>query len=172
MTIIIGIDPGSRITGYGVVAMEKARAVHLTSGCIEIAELAFEDRLCVIFDAITAIVREFEPTEAAVEKIFMNRNADSAIKLGQARGAALVALAKQGLAVHEYSPNQIKQAIVGRGHAEKAQVQHMIKALLSLSSAPKADAADALATAMCHGHTQQGLVAVRSARRARAGRYS
>ena len=172
MTIIIGIDPGSRITGYGVVAMEKARAVHLTSGCIEIAELAFEDRLCVIFDAITAIVQEFEPTEAAVEKIFMNRNADSAIKLGQARGAALVALAKQGLAVHEYSPNQIKQAIVGRGHAEKAQVQHMIKALLSLSSAPKADAADALATAMCHGHTQQGLVAVRSARRARAGRYS
>ncbi|MBI2800756.1 MAG: crossover junction endodeoxyribonuclease RuvC [Gammaproteobacteria bacterium] len=172
MTIIIGIDPGSRITGYGVVAMEKARAVHLTSGCIEIAELAFEARLCVIFDAITAIVREFEPTEAAVEKIFMNRNADSAIKLGQARGAALVALAKQGLAVHEYSPNQIKQAIVGRGHAEKAQVQHMIKALLSLSSAPKADAADALATAMCHGHTQQGLVAVRSARRARAGRYS
>jgi crossover junction endodeoxyribonuclease RuvC len=151
--------------------MHRNQAEHLASGCITMGELAFEARLCVIFDALTAIIDEHQPHEAAVEKVFMNRNADSAIKLGQARGAALVAIAKRGVPIHEYSPNQIKQAIVGRGHAEKAQIQHMMKTLLALPVAPAADAADALATALCHGHTRQGLLAVVGAHHSRAGRY-
>ncbi|MGH8597910.1 MAG: crossover junction endodeoxyribonuclease RuvC [Gammaproteobacteria bacterium] len=171
MTVILGVDPGSRITGYGVIAMSRRQAQYLASGCIAVSELAFEARLCAIFDALSDIIREHQPHEAAIEKVFMNRNAESAIKLGQARGAAVVAIAKLAIPVHEYSPNQIKQAIVGRGHAEKSQVQHMVKALLALTTAPAADAADALATALCHGHTRQGLLAVRGARRVRAGRY-
>ncbi len=171
MTIIIGIDPGSRVTGYGVVSMERNKVVHLASGCIEVADLAFERRLCVIYDALSEVARTYQPMEAAIEKVFMSRNVDSALKLGQARGVAIVAMAKLEIPVHEYSPNEIKQAIVGRGHADKAQVQQMVKTLLSLAEVPRADAADALAIAMCHGHTRQGLLAVRSARGTRAGRY-
>lgn len=171
MTLILGIDPGSRVTGYGVISMERRQAVHVTHGCIEVGELPFAERLCRIFDALGEILNAHHPREAAIEKVFMNRNVESALKLGQARGAALVAVAKAGLAVHEYSPNEIKQAIVGRGHADKAQIQHMVKALLALTEVPRADAADALAIAMCHGHTRQGLLAVQGSRRARAGRY-
>lgn len=153
-----------------MVSMQRHQAVHLASGCIEVGDLAFERRLCAIFDALTDVARTYQPEEAAIEKVFMNRNVDSALKLGQARGAAIVAIARLDIPVHEYSPNAIKQAIVGRGHADKIQVQHMVKALLSLAAAPRADAADALAIAMCHGHTRQGLLAVRSAR-GRAGLY-
>ena len=169
--IILGIDPGSRITGFGVIRMGR-RAEYLHCGCITVGDLSFPARLCGIFDGLTAIVQEFAPVEAAIEKVFMNRNVESALKLGQARGAAMVAVAKLGLPVHEYSPNSIKQAIVGRGHADKAQIQHMVKALLNLAEIPPPDAADALAIAICHAHTQQGLAAVATARRARAGRYS
>jgi crossover junction endodeoxyribonuclease RuvC len=170
LTVILGIDPGSRVTGYGVIRMQRQRAEHVASGTIEVGELAFEARLCGIFDGLTAVIREHGPAEAAIEKVFMNRNADSALKLGQARGAAVVALAKCALPVYEYSPNQIKLAIVGRGHAEKAQIQHMVRTLLNLSSTPPPDAADALATALCHGHTRQGLAALGIATRVRAGR--
>ncbi|MEN9728720.1 MAG: hypothetical protein RL434_3086 [Pseudomonadota bacterium] len=171
MSIILGIDPGSRITGYGVVRMQRHQPVHLAHGCIEVGELPFAQRLCSIFDALTTIIAEWRPDEAAIEKVFMNRNVDSALKLGQARGAALVALAKSGLEVHEYSPNEIKLAVVGRGHAEKGQIQHMVKTLLALEANPRADAADALGIALCHGQTRQGLQAIKGARRARAGRY-
>lgn len=175
MTLILGIDPGSRITGYGLVAMEKNRSRHVASGCVTMGELPFDARLRTIFEAITAVIREHRPDEVAIEKVFMNRNADSALKLGQARGAAIVAAALCELAVHEYSPNEIKLAVVGRGHAAKEQVQHMIKALLALDAAPPTDAADALAVALCHGHTRQSLVAIAraggGARRGRAGRY-
>ena len=167
MTIIIGIDPGSRVTGFGVIRMGRQRAEHLHSGCISVGDLPFPDRLCGIFDALTAVVAEFAPTEAAIEKVFVQRNVESALKLGQARGAAMVAVAKLALAVHEYSPNSIKQAVVGRGHADKAQVQHMIKALLGLTKAPPTDAADALAVALCHAHTRQGLAALLAQRGAR-----
>ncbi len=172
MLIILGIDPGSRTTGYGVIRMERREAVHVAHGCIEVADLPFLNRMCVIFDALTEIIRTYQPQEAAIEKVFMSRNVDSALKLGQARGAALVAAGKAALALHEYSPNEIKQAIVGRGHADKAQVQHMVKTLLALPEIPRPDAADALAIAMCHGHTQQGLTAVRVAQGASRGRYS
>lgn len=171
MTLILGIDPGSRITGYGIVEMEKNHSRHIASGCVTMGELAFDGRLRAIFIGLTDVIREHRPDEVAIEKVFMNRNADSALKLGQARGAAICAAAMCDLPVHEYSPNEIKLAVVGRGHAAKEQVQHMIKAILALSAAPTADAADALAVALCHGHTRQGLAAVVGARRGRAGRY-
>jgi len=171
VTVILGIDPGSRTTGYGIVAMERNRGVHLASGCVSVGDLPFDGRLRAIFEGLTAVIREHRPDEVAIEKVFMNRNADSALKLGQARGAAIVAAAVSDLPVHEYSPNEIKLAVVGRGHAEKGQVQHMIKALLALAETPPPDAADALAVALCHGHTRQGLAMVAGARRGRAGRY-
>ncbi len=175
MTLILGIDPGSRVTGYGLVAMQKHRSRHVASGSVTVGELPFDARLRAIFEALTALIREHRPDEVAIEKVFMNRNADSALKLGQARGAAIVAAALCDLPVHEYSPNEIKLAIVGRGHAAKEQVQHMIKAMLALEATPAAAAADALAVALCHGHTRQSLAAVAlaggAARRGRAGRY-
>ena len=157
MTTILGVDPGSRITGYGIIRIERNRAEYVDAGCIQLKDIPLSARLRLIFDQLSAVIRTHHPTEAAVEKVFMNRNADSALKLGQARGAAIVAAAALELAVFEYSPNEIKQAIVGRGHADKAQVQHMVKALLGLSQTPPADAADALAAAICHGHTQIGV---------------
>ena len=157
MTTLLGVDPGSRITGYGIIRIERNRAEYVDAGCIQLKDIPLSARLRLIFDQLSAVIRTHHPTEAAVEKVFMNRNADSALKLGQARGAAIVAAAALELAVFEYSPNEIKQAIVGRGHADKAQVQHMVKALLGLSQTPPADAADALAAAICHGHTQIGV---------------
>ena len=157
MTTILGVDPGSRITGYGIIRIERNRAEYVDAGCIQLKDIPLSARLRLIFDQLSAVIRTHHPTEAAVEKVFMNRNADSALKLGQARGAAIVAATALELAVFEYSPNEIKQAIVGRGHADKAQVQHMVKALLGLSQTPPADAADALAAAICHGHTQIGV---------------
>ena len=176
MTLILGIDPGSRVTGYGLVAMENNRSQHVASGCVTMGELPFDARLRTIFETLTAVIREHRPDEVAIEKVFMNRNADSALKLGQARGAAIVACALCDLPVHEYSPNEIKLAVVGRGHAAKEQVQHMIRAILALATTPATDAADALAVALCHGHTRQSLLAVAlagggGARRGRAGRY-
>ncbi|MFT4560757.1 MAG: crossover junction endodeoxyribonuclease RuvC [Gammaproteobacteria bacterium] len=167
---ILGIDPGSRITGYGVVQINGTRAQHIDSGCIRVAELEVPDRLKEIFDALTNVISTYKPDQAAIEKIFMSRNPDSALKLGQARGTAIVACAKMALPVFEYSATQIKQAVVGRGHADKKQVQHMMKVLLNLDSTPSPDAADALATALCHGHTQSGLVAIQGAKTVRAGR--
>lgn len=171
MTIILGIDPGSRITGFGVIRMDGHRAVYIDSGCVRIADLELAERLRLIFAGISEIVRTHNPAQVAVEKVFMNRNADSAIKLGQARGAAIVAAANLGLPVFEYSPNQIKQAVAGRGHAEKEQIQQMVKTLLGLSAAPAPDAADALATAVCHGHMHQGLQAITHATGLRRGRW-
>lgn len=157
MTIILGIDPGSRVTGYGVVNVERHRVTHVDDGCIRLGDAPLGDRLVILFDALTAVIAQHLPAEAAVEKVFMNRNADSALKLGHARGIAMLAAAKGGLAVNEYAATLIKQAVVGRGHADKLQVQHMVTALLRLERAPQADAADALAAAICHAHMRTGL---------------
>jgi len=157
LTIILGIDPGSRVTGYGVLRLERHRAEFLDAGCIRLGDGALAERLVQIYDELSTVIARHGPGEAAVERVFMNRNADSALKLGHARGVALLAARRAGLAVHEYSATQIKQAVVGRGHADKVQVQHMIKALLGLGTAPPADAADALAAALCHGHQREGL---------------
>ena len=165
---ILGIDPGSRVTGYGIIDFHRNHTRHVASGCIHIGGGDLGARLRAIFDGITSIVESERPTELAVEQVFFHRNAASALKLGQARGAALMAGVTRGLPLYEYSPNQVKQAVTGRGHAPKDQVQHMIKMLLCLRDLPASDAADALAVAICHGHTRQTLARMESAS-ARAG---
>ncbi len=144
--------------------------IHIDSGCIRVAELDVPARLKQIFEELSKVVAAHEPDHAVIEKIFMSRNPDSALKLGQARGTAIVTCSLVDLPVYEYSATQIKQAIVGRGHAEKTQVQHMVKALLCLAEKPAADAADALAAALCHGNTQFGLRGIQVAKAARGGR--
>ncbi len=170
MTLILGIDPGSRITGYGVINCVGRRCDYVASGCIRIKGEAVPERLQQIFEGVKELVALYCPQEMAIEQVFMGKNADSALKLGQARGAAIVAGVSEGLPVAEYSPRTIKQAVVGKGSADKAQVQHMVRSLLSLPGAPQADAADALAIALCHAHTQAGLIAMAGVAGVRNGR--
>ncbi len=157
MTRILGIDPGSRITGFGVIELEGSRPRYVESGCIRAGSGEFVGRLKTIFDGLRELVSIYAPSEVAIEKVFMHRNPDSALKLGQARGAAICAVMVDGLPVSEYSPAEIKQATVGKGNAAKTQVQHMVQALLQLPGTPQEDAADALAVALCHAHTRQTL---------------
>jgi len=152
MERILGIDPGSRITGFGIIEIQRRQAVYVGSGCIRMQSESMPSRLAEIYTGINQIIEQYEPTVSAIEQVFMYRNAASALKLGQARGVAIVACVQGGLLVHEYAPTQIKLAVVGKGHADKTQVQHMVKVLLSLSNTPQADAADALAVALCHAH--------------------
>lgn len=157
MIRILGIDPGSRITGYGIIESEGNHLRHISNGAIKLGDSDYPDRLRQIYTELNEIIAAQSPVEAAVERVFMNKNADSALKLGQARGVAVVACSMQDLPLNEYSANQIKQALVGRGHASKSQIQHMVKVLLNLREAPQADAADALAVAICHAHTRSSL---------------
>jgi crossover junction endodeoxyribonuclease RuvC len=159
VTIILGIDPGSRITGYGVIRLEapKNSLCYVTSGCIKVAEEKTSEKLHQIFQDLCTVIQEHHPTEVAIEQIFMHQNPGSALKLGQARGAAIVAVAHHGLNVAEYTARQVKQAVAGYGAAEKKQVQQMVKILLNLSKVPQTDAADALAIAICHAHTRSSL---------------
>lgn len=154
---ILGIDPGSRLTGYGVIEMQAGRAIWVGSGCIRIKGDDLASRLRILVDGLTEVLDQHQPGSVAIEQVFMHRNADSALKLGQARGAAISVVAGRHLPVHEYTPTQIKKAIVGKGNAAKGQVQHMVKAMLGLSHLPQEDAADALAVALCHAHTAQTL---------------
>jgi crossover junction endodeoxyribonuclease RuvC len=158
---ILGIDPGSRLTGFGVVhVLSNGKLSYVASGVVKVPAVELAERLKVIYEGINEVIASYRPDTVAVEKVFMARNADSALKLGQARAAAVLAAANRSLAVSEYTALQIKQALVGKGHAQKEQVKHMVKALLELSGNPQADAADALACAVCHAHHAQ------SARRA------
>ena len=152
---ILGIDPGSRFTGYGVIEVEGDQARLVRQGVIRTGDGEFAARLGVIFEGLRDLIRDCRPTEVAIENVFVSRNASSALKLGQARGAAVCAAISAGLPVSEYSPRSVKQAIVGRGGADKVQVQHMVCVLLRLDEHPAEDAADALAVALCHQHTQQ-----------------
>jgi len=152
---ILGIDPGSRITGYGIVEAEKNKVLFVDCGVVKVSGDDFSVRLRNIFDALGDVIVEHRPSELAIEKVFVHRNVTSALKLGQARGAALLAAATRDVSVFEYSPNEIKQAVTGRGHADKAQVQHMIRIFMGLRELPQADAADALAVAICHAHLSQ-----------------
>jgi crossover junction endodeoxyribonuclease RuvC len=158
MTRILGIDPGSRITGYGVIEMDGNHAKHLAHGIIRLQSTDISEKLQLLFRSLTAIIQEHQPHEVSIEKVFLHKNADSALKLGQARGCAITACAELELPVYEYTATQIKQATVGKGHAAKEQVQHMIKILLCLNSIPQVDAADGLAIALCHGHSREGLL--------------
>jgi len=150
----------------------RGRPGYHASGCIRIPATDLPARLKVIFDGISELVQLHEPDVVAIEKVFMARNADSALKLGQARGAAICAATQHELPVTEYTALQIKQATVGRGHADKDQVTHMVVALLGLSAAPQVDAADALACAICHAHHQQGQAKLAQALPANAGQHS
>lgn len=159
MTIILGIDPGSRITGYGVIEQIGSKCRYIDSGCIRMETTPdIPGRLRTIFQGVSEVIRLYQPSCAAIEQVFMARNPDSALKLGQARGAAITAMVMQNLSVAEYSARQIKLAVVGIGSAQKTQVQHMVSRLLQLEKAPQADAADALAAAICHAHASTNLI--------------
>ncbi len=152
---IIGIDPGSRLTGYGVIDSIPGKVAFVACGVIKTTvKYPLANRLNEIFDGINEVIQLHDPEVAAVEEIFMSNNANSALKLGQARGAAVVAAMQNGLGVYDYSAKKVKRAVVGYGQAEKGQVQHMIRVLLGLSKEPSEDAADALAVAICHANQQ------------------
>lgn len=170
MTLILGIDPGSRITGFGVIESDGQRHHYVASGCIRMAELPLPQRLHRIYAGIAEIVATYHPEQAAIEQVFLSNNADSALKLGQARGAAIVALMNHGLPVAEYSARQVKLAVVGKGSALKEQVQHMVVRLLALDKSPPADAADALAIALCHAQAASTLARLGTADGMRGGR--
>lgn len=155
MSIILGIDPGSRVTGYGVICQIGRQLTYLGSGCIRTNTTELPARLKLIYAGVSEIITQFSPDFFAIEQVFMAKNADSALKLGQARGAAIVAAVNHDLPVFEYAARQVKQTVVGTGGAEKSQVQHMVKSLLKLAANPQADAADALAIAITHCHVAQ-----------------
>lgn len=148
----MGVDPGSRVTGYGIIETDGMRSRHLGSGCIRTSSGSFPDRLGEIFEGIRAVLEQWQPQEVAVEDVFVSRNASSALKLGQARGAAVTAIVTGGLPVFEYTPAAVKQGLVGNGRAEKEQVQHMVRVILGLQGRMGLDQSDALAIALCHAH--------------------
>lgn len=152
---VLGIDPGSRSTGFGVIDFTGDVPAFVASGAVASADGSFSERLRVIFDAVSQIVTEYRPGVMAIESVFVNRNAGSALKLGHARSAAICATFAHDVTVVEYSPREIKQAVVGSGSASKEQIQHMVKAMLRLRGDPAPDAADALAAAICYGHQRR-----------------
>ena len=160
---ILGIDPGSRVTGYGVIDSNGVTSRHVTSGCIRTENENFSARLGEIFHGIQNIVRAEMPDEVAVEQVFMARNPSSALKLGHARGAAVTAVVTLDLAIAEYSPRAVKKALVGTGAAEKEQVQHMIRLLLGVKGKMGLDESDALAVALCHAHSSVSHLKIRGA---------
>lgn len=158
---ILGIDPGLRITGFGVLEKSGQKLVYVTSGCIKTDEKAeLPERIRTILESLSQLIAEIRPQQVAVEKVFVNVNPQSTLLLGQARGAAICAAVIGSLPVSEYTALQVKQAVVGNGHARKEQVQEMVKRLLKLPGEPSADAADALACAICHAHGGLGLGAL------------
>ena len=164
---ILGIDPGLRKTGFGLIRVERGQATYIGSGTISTASAGKElaPRLGMIFAGISELVQQYQPNEAAIEKVFVNVNPQSTLLLGQARGAAIVALNQGGLEVSEYTALQLKQAVVGYGHATKSQIQAMVQRLLTLAREPSPDAADALACAICHWHTTASSSLMAKARR-------
>ena len=171
---ILGVDPGLRVTGFGVIDKTGQQLAYVTSGCIRTDEQAdLPTRLKTILDSLREVIADGVPEQVAVEKVFVNVNPQSTLLLGQARGAAICAAVLGGLPVHEYTALQVKQAVVGNGHARKEQVQEMVKRLLRLPGHPSADAADALACAICHAHGGLGLGAFStSGLRMRSGRLA
>ena len=177
MSRILGVDPGSRKTGFGIIELQGKQIKHVINGRLLVGDGDFAARLKQIFDGLTDLIQRYQPEIMAVEKVFLHKNADSALKLGQARGAAICAGVSQNLIVHEYSATQIKKAVVGNGHAKKDQVQYMMSVMLQLAEPPAEDAADALACAITHANQASLGVAsklpagMRTSSR-RGGRYS
>jgi crossover junction endodeoxyribonuclease RuvC len=157
---ILGLDPGSQVTGFGIIDWQSGRACYVTSGSIRTSGGELPPRLRQIFEGVLALMHEYRPAEVAVERVFMHRNADSALKLGQARGAALCAAFATQPSVFEYAPREVKLAVVGQGGAQKEQVQLMVRTLLRLEGELGADAADAIGVALCHAYSRQSRAAV------------
>ncbi len=157
MQRILGIDPGSRVTGFGVIESDGVKSIHLTNGTLRLQGDELPPRLGQIFDGICRVIDDYRPEVMAIEQVFVAKNPASALKLGQARGAAICAAVSRQLEVFEYTPTRIKQSVVGTGRAEKEQVQHMVQLILKLTEKPVADAADALAVALSHAHTGSTL---------------
>ena len=149
---ILGIDPGSRITGYGLVTVTGSAVAYLASGCIRTGQQDFNSRLGIIYRDTAELLNTHEPDEIAIERVFVHKNADSALKLGHARAAAICGTFGRSLQISEYAPREIKQAVTGSGGAEKMQVQQMVMRILGLEGKIQSDAADALAVAICHAH--------------------
>ncbi len=171
MRRILGIDPGLRVTGFGILEARGSELCYVNSGCIRATGSSLPIRLGVIVRDLAFVIAEERPTEVAVEKVFVNVNPNTTLLLGQARGAAIAAAVLAGLPVTEYTAGQVKQAVVGAGRAQKPQVQEMVRRLLALPGIPAADAADALAAAICHAHAATGIGALaRNGYRVRAGR--
>lgn len=147
---ILGIDPGTRTTGFGIVEKVSNSIMYVASGVIKTKNEPMAKKLSIIFDGILQLTKQYSPNFVAVERAFAHKNFATTIKLGQARGVAIVAACKNNLPLSEYTPMQIKKAVVGYGNADKSQVQHMVKLLLNLNKVPQSDAADALAVAICH----------------------
>ena len=154
---ILGIDPGLQVTGFGVIDKSGSALHYVTSGCIRSGTGELHERLKVILEGLREVIAAHSPGEAALEKVFVNANPQTTLLLGQARGTAICAVVDSGLRLSEYTALQVKQAVVGNGHARKDQVQEMVKRLLKLSGTPGPDAADALACAICHAHGGLGL---------------
>ena len=152
---VLGVDPGSRITGYGLIDAREDAVCYVASGCIDTKGGAFPPRLAEIYRGLRQVIAEHAPSELAIEDVFFSRNPQSALKLGQARGAAIAAAVGADLPVNEYAARSVKQAVVGTGRASKAQVAYMVRMLLRLDAEPAADAADALAVAICHVNTRR-----------------
>lgn len=171
MTLILGIDPGSRATGFGIIEAVGNRLKYVACGCIRPEPGEHPQRLKEIFRSITDIIEQYSPQESAIEEVFLGKSVSSALKLGQARGAAMVACLHQDLPVAEYTPRTIKQSVTGSGAADKLQVQHMVKVLLGLQGRLQADAADALAIAICHANSRQSMIRLASARSFSRGRF-
>ena len=168
---ILGLDPGLRVTGYGVIDKVGQTLTYVASGVIRTETGELPGRIKIIFAGVMEALEQFRPDVAAIEKVFVNVNPQSTLLLGQARGAALAALTSAEQPVFEYTALQVKQAVVGNGHADKQQVIHMVKRLLNLPAEPRADSADALACAICHAHGGMGLAGLTTvSRRRRAGR--
>lgn len=165
MPRILGIDPGSRITGWGVIDSDGRHSRHIASGCIRTEGDDLPQRLGEIYRGVHQVVLEYRPAEMAVEQVFVAKNASSALKLGQARGAAICAGVAEGLPVAEYTPRMVKQSVVGAGGAEKEQVEHMVRMLLNLREPLAADEADALAVALSHAHSRELRARLSGARR-------
>ncbi len=160
MTIILGLDPGSRVTGYGIIRENNRKLEYIDSGCIRTGEGELSHRLLEIFNGICQLMEKFSPAEVAIEEVFMHENPSSALKLGHARGVAMVACASHRVKVSEYSAREVKLSLVGYGAAQKEQVKHMVVSLLMLNSMPQADAADALGIAICHSHMRNSQIRV------------
>jgi crossover junction endodeoxyribonuclease RuvC len=152
---VLGLDPGSLRTGYGIVDCRGNKDTHVASGCLRAAGTNLAERLHFIHGEVTLLIERYAPDEVAIERVFMHRNADSALKLGQARGAALSAAVAGGAVVYEYAPRAIKLAVVGTGAADKAQVAHMVQLMLAIGKPATADVSDALAIALCHAQARR-----------------